>query len=218
MNLGWRTLTTSSFALSSAWALSESGMAGLLGLVGRIIHVRGCFFAIGSILSITPLLPLPERAERAVLAVREVLALLVRAAHVALGHRHLLDPVLEEEVLQLLLHLRVGRHVRGHPALQDRLGTVVQDHACRDLRGRLVVRAVHGDRADGVLRLLPTRPQGQVVLDALAVAAVLVLLAAAAGTGGVAGAFLAGHLSPPLPGRLGGQGLRITASPRYHRR
>src|SRR5262245_32155047 len=35
---------------------------------------------------ITPLLTLPERAEGAVLAVREVLALLVRAPHVALGH------------------------------------------------------------------------------------------------------------------------------------
>jgi hypothetical protein len=43
----------------------------------------------------TPLLALPERAERAVLAVREVLALLVRAAQVALGHRHGLDAVPE---------------------------------------------------------------------------------------------------------------------------
>src|SRR5262245_59392782 len=197
MNLGWRTLTTSSFALSSAWALSESGMAGLLGLVGRIIHVRGCFFAIGSILSITPLLPLPERAEGAVLAVREVLALLMRAAHVALGHRHLLDAVLEEKVLQLLLHLGVGHHVCGHPPLHDRLGTVMQDHARRNLRGRPVVGAVQRHGADGVLTLLPIRSQVPVILASLAVAAVFVLFATAAGTGGVARELLAGHSAPP---------------------
>src|SRR5262249_46797581 len=105
--------------------------------------------------------------------------------------------VLEEEVLHLLLDLRAGRHVRGHPPPHDRLGTVMQDHASGDLRGRLVVGAVYGHGADGVLRLLATRPQAQVVLDALAVAAVLVLLAAAAGTGGVAGELLAGHFAPP---------------------
>src|SRR5262249_48439671 len=140
-----------------------------------------------SVPSVTPLLSLPERAEGAVLAVGKVFAFLVRAAQVALGHRHLLDPVLEEEVLQLLLYPGVGHHVRGHPPLQDRLGTVSQDHASGDLRGRLVVGAVQGHGADGVLRPLLTRPRVQVVLDALAVAAVLVLLAAATGTGGVAG-------------------------------
>src|SRR5689334_9925973 len=73
----------------------------------------------------TPLLPLPERAKRAVLAVREVLPLLVRAAHVALGHGHGLDPVLPEELLKLPLHLRVGRNVCPHPPHDDRLGSPV---------------------------------------------------------------------------------------------
>src|SRR5258708_26479716 len=72
----------------------------------------------------TALLALPKRTERAVLAVREVLALLVRAAHVALAQRHGLDAVPEEEILHLLLYLRIGRNVRGHPTLDDRLGTV----------------------------------------------------------------------------------------------
>jgi hypothetical protein len=36
------------------------------------------------------------------------------------------------------------------------LGTVMQDHACGDFRGRLVVGTVHRHGADGVLRLLPT--------------------------------------------------------------
>src|SRR5262249_47462587 len=89
-----------------------------------------------------PLLPFPERTKRAILAVGEVLALLVRAAHVALDHCHGFDAVLEEEVLQLLLHLRVGRHVRGHPPLDDCLGTVMQDDPCGDLGRDLVVGAV----------------------------------------------------------------------------
>ena len=41
--------------------------------------------------------------------------------------------------------------------------------------------------ADAVPRLLPTRPQAQVAFDAVAVAAVLELFAAAAGTGGHCG-------------------------------
>jgi hypothetical protein len=61
-----------------------------------------------------------------------------------------------EEVLQLLLHPRVGRHARDHPPLHDRFGTASKDHARRYLRGRLVVGAVQGHRAEGVLRLLPT--------------------------------------------------------------
>src|SRR5262249_11351007 len=138
------------------------------------------------------LLALPERAEGA------VLALLVRAAHVPLAQRHGPDAVPEEEVLHLLLHLRAGRHVRGHPPLDDRLGTVMQDHPSGDLRGRPVVGAVHGHGADGVLRLLATRPHAQAILDALAVAAVLVLLAAAARTGGVAGDFLGRPYWPSL--------------------
>jgi hypothetical protein len=63
----------------------------------------------------------------------EVLALLARAADVALGHRHLLDAVLDEEVLQLLLHLRIGRYVGTHPAFHDRLGPVLKDHPSGDL-------------------------------------------------------------------------------------
>jgi hypothetical protein len=45
---------------------------------------------------------------------------------------------------------------KGHPALDDGLGTVMQDHACSDLGRGLVIGAVHGHGADGVLRLLPT--------------------------------------------------------------
>src|SRR5262249_17044894 len=135
----------------------------------------------------------PERTEGAVLPVGKVFALLVRAAHVALRHRHLLDAVLEEEVLQFLLHLRVGHHIRSHPPLHNRLGTVMQDHASSYLGRGLVVGAVHRHGADGVLWLLPTRSQTQIVLEPLAIAAVLVLFAAAARTGGVAGEFLAGH-------------------------
>src|SRR6516162_178363 len=89
-----------------------------------LLEVADRFFAIVSILPVAALLPLPERAKRAVLAFREVLALLVRAAHVALAHRHLLDAVMEEELLYLLLHLRVRRYVGSDPALQDRLGIV----------------------------------------------------------------------------------------------
>src|SRR5262249_60757877 len=76
---------------------------------------------------------LPERAERAVLAVREVLSLLMRAAHVALAHRHGIDAVLEEEVLHLLLDFRIRRCVRCHPALDNRIGAVMQNHASSDL-------------------------------------------------------------------------------------
>jgi hypothetical protein len=47
--------------------------------------------------------------------------------------------VLEEEVLQLLADFRVGGDVRGHTPLEDRLGTVMQDHARSNLRGRLVI-------------------------------------------------------------------------------
>src|SRR5262245_16625658 len=61
------------------------------------------------------------------------------AAHVPLAHRHGLDAVLEEEVLHLLLDFRVRRYVRGDPALDDRVGTVMEDHASSNLRGRLVV-------------------------------------------------------------------------------
>jgi hypothetical protein len=62
----------------------------------------------------------------------------------------------------------------------------MQDHARSDLSRDLVVGAIAGDGANGVLRLLLTRPKGEVVLDALAIAAVLVLLATATGTRGVA--------------------------------
>src|SRR5262249_11591042 len=143
---------------------------------------------------LAPLLPPPERAEGAVLALREVLPFLVRAAHAALAHRHGLDAVLDEEALHLRRDPGVRRHVRGHPALDDRLGAVVEDHAGGDLRGRPVVGAVQGHGADRVFGRLPARTHAQVALDALSVAPVLVLLAAAAGTGGVAGELLAGHV------------------------
>src|SRR5260370_23563652 len=93
------------------------------------------FGLIGSalILTTTAMLPFPEWAERAVLAVRKVLTFLVRAAHVALAHRHGLDAVPDEEILHLLLDLRIARNVRGHPPLDDRLGTVMQDHSSSNL-------------------------------------------------------------------------------------
>src|SRR4051794_23068565 len=95
-----------------------------------------------SVLPIAALLPPPERAEGTVLAVREVLPFFVRAAHVALAHRHGLDAVLLEERLNLLLDFRVCRNVRGDPSHDDRLGTVMQDQPWGDLRGRLVVGAI----------------------------------------------------------------------------
>src|SRR5262245_54533026 len=98
---------------------------------------------------VAALLALPEGAERAVLAHGKVLPLLVRAAHVALAHRHLLDAVLEEEVLQLLLHFRVRRDIRRHPPHQDRLGPLVRDDGSGDLGGPFVVGSVAGDGADG---------------------------------------------------------------------
>src|SRR5205807_2444514 len=94
---------------------------GRLGLLASAEGPAFSWFCHRSILSVATLPPLPERTERAVLTVRKVLALLVRAAHVPLGHRHLLDAVLKKEVLQLQLHFGVGHHVRGHPPLEDRL-------------------------------------------------------------------------------------------------
>src|SRR5260370_3491105 len=67
-----------------------------------------------SILSIASLFPLPEWTKRAVLSLGKVRALLVRTAHVAVAHRHGLDTVLEEEVLQLLLHFRAENNGRGN--------------------------------------------------------------------------------------------------------
>jgi hypothetical protein len=85
-----------------------------------------CSKCTGQSVRLLPCFPLPEGAERAVLAEGEVRALLVRAAHIALAHGHGLDAVLEKEILYLLLDLWVGRHVRGDPALDDRLGTVME--------------------------------------------------------------------------------------------
>src|SRR5579864_705891 len=98
-----------------------------------------------------PLLALPEWTERAIFAVREILALFMRTAHVALAHHHRLDAVLAEEVLHFLLDFRVSRNVCGDPALNDCLGPVMQDDASGNLRRGLVVRAVKSHSAHGVL-------------------------------------------------------------------
>jgi hypothetical protein len=63
------------------------------------VLIAAAMFPLRSIFSIAPLFPLPKRTKRAVLAVRKVLALLVRATHVSIAHRHGFDAVLEEEIL-----------------------------------------------------------------------------------------------------------------------
>jgi len=87
-----------------------------------------------------------------------------------------------------------------HPPHHDRLGVLVQDDARRHLRGRLVVGSVHGHRADGILWLLRTRSKVDVAFVPVSEAAMLVLLAAAAGTRIVAGNFLAGLLATATEG------------------
>src|SRR5436190_1367833 len=107
-----------------------------------------------SFLSATSLLSLPEWTKRAILAAWEVQPFFMRAAHVAITHRHGLDAVLVKEIFHFLLDLRVGRNARGDPTLDDGLGPVMKDHASSDFCGRLVVWAVEGHGADGVLRRL----------------------------------------------------------------
>jgi hypothetical protein len=72
-------------------------------------------FAVVSVALFAALFSLPKRTERAVLTVRKVLAFLVRAAHVPLAHRHLLDAVLKKEIRHFLLDLRVGLLGAGLP-------------------------------------------------------------------------------------------------------
>src|SRR5436190_399609 len=146
------TVSISSLALVSNSSLSVPGKDNLAFFPGlNIQDFRG--FAIGSFLLVASLFAFPEWTEGTVLAVREVFPFLVRAAHVSLAHRHGLDAVLEEKILQLLLHFRVGRHARSYPALHDCLSTVMEDHACGYLRGCLVIGAVHRHGANRVLRL-----------------------------------------------------------------
>src|SRR5262249_52004412 len=76
-----------------------------------------------------------QTRQRTVLAKRKILPFLMRAAHIALAHRHLLDAVMEEELLYLLLHLRVRHDICGDPALDDRLGTVTQRLGARNAVG-----------------------------------------------------------------------------------
>src|SRR5437899_731139 len=104
---------------------------------------------VSSLVPVAALLALPEGAERAVLAYGEVLALLVRATHVALAHDDRPDAVLLEELLKFLLYLGVRGHVGPDPPLQDGLGPIVGYDRSGDLGRRLVVGAVEGDGADG---------------------------------------------------------------------
>jgi len=85
----------------------------------------GFFFGIASVLSIAALFSLPERAKGAVLAVREVQALFVHTAHVPLANGHGIYAMLEKEILQFMLDLRVHGNVWGNPSLHNRLGTVM---------------------------------------------------------------------------------------------
>src|SRR5262249_23705091 len=107
---------------------------------------------IASVVSIASLLPLPEWTKRAILAMWIVQPLFLRAAHVAIAHRHRIDTVLVEEIFHFLLDLWVGRDIRGAPTLDDRLCTVMKNHAGSHLCRRLVVGAVQGHGADGVFR------------------------------------------------------------------
>src|SRR5262249_8251623 len=100
------------------------------------------------------LFSLPKRTKRAVLAVWKIKAFFARTAHVALAYRHGLDAVLKEKVLHFLLDLRVRCYVRDARAVDDGLGPVRTNHASSDLGRRLVVGAVRGDSADGILRWL----------------------------------------------------------------
>ena len=70
--------------------------------------------------------------------------------------------------------------------LRHLIGCLSDDHARSDRSRGLVIGAIEGDGANGLPRLLLTRPKGEVVLDSLASQAVLVFLATAAGTRGVA--------------------------------
>src|SRR5512135_786323 len=101
--------------------------------------------------AVAPLLAHPERTEGTVRPFEEIFALLVRASHVPLTDRHRPDPVPGEEVLHLLLDLRVRRHVGRHPSPDDRLGGRRRDHTGCDLGRGLVVGAVKCHGADGVL-------------------------------------------------------------------
>src|ERR1700730_13291012 len=107
-------------------------------------------FLLRSIPPIAPLLSFPKRTKRAVLTVGKVLALLVRTTHVSVTHRHGFDTVLEKQILNFLLDLRVGSNIRGNPPLNDCLGTVMEDDTSGDLGRFFVVGAVQGDCADGV--------------------------------------------------------------------
>ena len=106
---------------------------------------------------------------------REVLGFFVRAAHVAIAHGHGFNAIFEKEFFHLLLDFWISRNVRSDPAIDDRLGTVMKNYACGDLRGSLVVGAVQRHGADGVFR---TRSLNRIVLDQ---AAFFVLHAAPAG-------------------------------------
>src|SRR5262245_45983831 len=106
-----------STSASNLLSCSSAGSGGPLQLPWFISAI-----ACPSLPPVAALLALPERAERAILACREIFPLLVRAAHVALAHRHRPDAVLLEELLKFLPHLGAGGHVGPDPPLQGRLG------------------------------------------------------------------------------------------------
>src|SRR5271157_4759331 len=96
---------------------------------------------------IAPLLPFPEGAKRAVFAQREILTLLMRAAHVSIAHCDGRDSMCVEELHDLSLDLWVRRYVGSDPSLDDRLGILCREHTCGDLGRGLVVGTVKGHGA-----------------------------------------------------------------------
>src|SRR5208283_2439382 len=159
-----------------------------------------------SIPAVTALLSRPERAEGTVFTVREIFALLVGAAHVALTHGDGLDPMFVEELLDLYLDLWTCCHVGSHPSLDDRLGVRRLDHSGGDLGRSLVVRPVESHCANGVLGALlwlavwvgdRGRRSGLSGCDLLRKTTVLILPPAPTRTRIVAGDSLAIHSSPP---------------------
>src|ERR1043165_4778439 len=104
-----------------------------------------------SLLPIASLFPLPERTKRTISSLRKVQSFFVRATHVAITHRHRLDAVLGEELVNLLLHLHVLHDLATHPALDYRFGSFMQDDACGNLGRRLGVGTVERHGANGIV-------------------------------------------------------------------
>src|SRR5882724_6248220 len=120
------------------------------------------------------LLARPERTQWAILSEGKIDPLLMGATKVAVGDDDVLHALFGEEVLDLLLDSRIIDDILSRPALKHGPVVVADDNARRNLRCRLVVRAIIRHRPDGIFAVTLLRRGGA--------AAELVLLAAAAGT------------------------------------